>query len=102
MRAGSYGMGLEQASDGPSYGSLDNWLPTFGCGSVSVCGLDFIHVAAITQARNDTPGRAYRRKCDEGKKPTRSTSVPEAPITDCDLASTPRRPSLPSGRPDQS
>lgn len=42
-----------------------------------------IHVAAITQARNDTPGRAYyRRKRDEGKSPREALRCLKRRITD--------------------
>ena len=38
-----------------------------------------IHIAAISQIRLDTDGRAYyRRKRAEGKKPARGAALPEA------------------------
>jgi transposase len=42
-----------------------------------------IHIAAITQIRNDTPGRAYyRRKLDEGKSPREALRCLKRRITD--------------------
>ncbi|WP_367652503.1 IS110 family transposase [Intrasporangium sp.] len=62
-----------------------------------------IHIAAVTQLRLDTEGRAYyRRKRAEGKKPPRGDEVPQTPNLRRDLPATARRRPRrrPGGSPD--